>query len=52
MGVIAWRYLDFLIILLIPTPLVLALFVAESISLCSCFLNVFSEYIFIFKKNN
>ena len=34
MGVVR-RYIDFLIILLIPTPLVLALFAAGSLLLCS-----------------
>ena len=42
MGVVVRWYIDFLIILLIPTSLVLALFLqAASLHLCS-FLNVFS----------
>ena len=32
--VVVRRYIDFLIILLIPTPLVLALFAAASLLLC------------------
>ena len=37
MGVVVRRYIDFLIILLIPTPLVLVLFAAASLLLCSIF---------------
>ena len=37
MGVVVRRYIDFLIILLFPTPLVLALFAAASLLLCSFF---------------
>ena len=38
MGVVVRRYIDFLIILLIPTPLVLALFLAAA-SLLPLFIN-------------
>ena len=34
MGVVVRRYIDFLIILLIPTPLLLALFAAASLLFC------------------
>ena len=44
MGVVVRRYIDILIILLIPTPLVLVLFLAvASILLCS-FLKCFCSY--------
>ena len=36
MGVVVRRYIDFLIILLIPTPLVLPLFAATSCSFFKC----------------
>ena len=36
MGVVVKRYVDFLIILLIPTPLVLALFFLAAASLLLC----------------
>ena len=35
LGGVVRRYIDFLIILLIPTPLVLAFFAAASLHLCS-----------------
>ena len=44
MCVVVRRYIDFFIILLTPTPLVLALFfAAASLLLCS-FLNIFSFF--------
>ena len=42
MGVVVRRYIDFLIILLIPTPLVLALFLQQHPYLFVHFKNVFS----------
>ena len=46
MGVVVRRYIDFLI-LLIPTPLVLALFFAATSRLFCAFINVFSFFVII-----
>ena len=51
MGVVVWRYIDFLI-LLIPTPLVSVLFCSNIPTFCSIFLNVFRScfwYVFVIK---
>ena len=48
--VVVRRYIDFLIILLIPTPLVLALFCRASLFLCS-FKNCFSFLFMLFLCN-
>ena len=45
LGVVLWRYIDFLI-LLIPTPLVSVLFAAASLLFLFIFLNVFRSCIY------
>ena len=51
MGVVVRRYIDFLIILLIPTPFVLALFFAAASLLLHSFFYVFSFLFYIFLCN-
>ena len=52
MGVVVRRYIDFLIILLIPTPLGLAFFAAVSLLLCSLFKCFFVLVYVIFVQYN